>query len=310
MAQTIDEAHCKFPDYYMYKVITCACGDTPVKIRGELAAMTVEAHWCTGSLKMLDGFGKITYVNNPYSHTILLGYLETLPAYLRCISQLADGVGNRWENCDTLKPKVPGIDDEQSLDVMSIAVLGRCRANFQQQQWDEGAYHKYELDYEKGIPRVPGSVGDCLVTAHTNSLSNTGCLQDYLNFHSMTKASYFAYENNVVLPAVVDACVVFTGPSTHENDIIREKFRNCINDPHQGIETTADHTWQCSSIDYTVGTTNIERCQIPPMVWSGGSKNNAPVASLHQVPPLPPPPPHPPHPHGPTVRCTRLPVQR
>lgn len=35
LIQVIDSAHCKMPDYYIYKVPTCACGDDPVQIPPE-----------------------------------------------------------------------------------------------------------------------------------------------------------------------------------------------------------------------------------------------------------------------------------
>jgi len=132
MAQTIDEVHCKLPDYYMYKTLTCACGDEAVKITERRAALNDHAYWCTGSLKLLDWFGKVTYVNNPYSFLELLLRLgDTVDPYLRCISQLGDGTGEQ-NDCSALKPWVDGIDNFNALDVVSISVLQRCRANYQQ----------------------------------------------------------------------------------------------------------------------------------------------------------------------------------
>lgn len=65
MAQLLDSKNCDVPDYYIYKSTTCACGDDPVQI--PLERRTQSMYWCTGTLKMLDGFGKSTYVYNPYS---------------------------------------------------------------------------------------------------------------------------------------------------------------------------------------------------------------------------------------------------
>ena len=132
MAQTIDEVHCKLPDYYMYKTLTCACGDEAVRIPERRAAWLSHAHWCTGTLQLLDGFGKVTYVTNTYSFKELLAQLgDKVQPYLKCISQLGDGTGERYD-CSDLKPWVHGLDDENSLDVISISVLQRCRANYQQ----------------------------------------------------------------------------------------------------------------------------------------------------------------------------------
>jgi hypothetical protein len=134
MAQTLDEVHCKLPDYYMYKTLTCACGDDAVKITTRRAneGLGSHAHWCTGTLKLLDGFGRVAYVTNPYSFSELLVRLGgKVEPYLKCISQLGDGT-SELDDCSDLKPWVALIDDQNSLDIISISVLQRCRANYQQ----------------------------------------------------------------------------------------------------------------------------------------------------------------------------------
>ena len=69
-SQVIDSAHCKMPDYYIYKAPTCACGDDPVRIPQERRSEGLEAkaHWCVGTLQMTDGFGNPKYVYNPYTY--------------------------------------------------------------------------------------------------------------------------------------------------------------------------------------------------------------------------------------------------
>jgi hypothetical protein len=146
MAQTIDEVNCKLPDFYMYKTMTCACGDTAVGILSERTIETEYAHWCTGSLKMLDGFGRITFMTNPYTFSQLKAKMGNVYAYLLCLSQKYADAGEPIPDCARLKPYVPNIDDMSDLDVMSIAVLSRCRANYQQKRWDEGAYKYYETN--------------------------------------------------------------------------------------------------------------------------------------------------------------------
>jgi hypothetical protein len=134
MAQTIDNVHCKLPDFYMYKTLTCACGDEAVKITSRRAneGVDLHAHWCTGTLKLLDGFGRVTYVRNPYTFAELLSRLDgKVEPYLKCISQLGDGTSD-IKDCSSLRPRVPEIDDKNSLDILSISVLQRCRANYQQ----------------------------------------------------------------------------------------------------------------------------------------------------------------------------------
>jgi hypothetical protein len=273
MAQTIDETNCKLPDYSMHKVLTCACGDKAVAIRSAQARSSIYAHWCTGTLKLLDGFGRVTYVDNKITYHSLVAAMPTISQYLQCISRLTSGTSS--SDCAAYKPHVPFLDDGNQLDIVSIAVLARCRANYQQQVWDEGAFRRYELEYTMGSVRVVGSLGDCLVTAHENSLSNAGCLQDYLNSVGLSKASYFGYETSSAVDSV-DACIVFTGPASHASLLIREKFQPCVTSVQ--YEKTTE---SCGRIDNIFGTPS--RCQLAPMIWSGGSKNKVPVAVLHQI---------------------------
>jgi hypothetical protein len=104
MAQAMDEAHCKFPDYNMYKTLKCACGDTEVKIKTSLAADAFDAHWCTGTLKMLDGFGRVSYVLNPYTFQALSFGLMHAPSYLKCMGTQTNG-----DTCSKFKPFIKGI---------------------------------------------------------------------------------------------------------------------------------------------------------------------------------------------------------
>jgi hypothetical protein len=131
MAQTLDEEHCKFPDYYMHKTITCACGDTGVYVPFSRASLKDEGlHWCTGTLKLLDGFCRIVFVDNPYSFKDLLNLLHRnwdISAYLKCLSQLNEGSVSERQDCSHLQPRVPLLDTLPSLEVYSIAVLSRCQ---------------------------------------------------------------------------------------------------------------------------------------------------------------------------------------
>jgi hypothetical protein len=52
------------PDFYLFKAPTCACGDDAVRIPAQRRNEGLEdkAHWCTGTLRMTDGFGKPRWV--------------------------------------------------------------------------------------------------------------------------------------------------------------------------------------------------------------------------------------------------------
>lgn len=74
----MDSANCKMPDYYTYQAPTCACGDDPVLIPSDRRreGITEKAHWCTGTLRMSDGFGNPKYVYNPYTYDELREFLR------------------------------------------------------------------------------------------------------------------------------------------------------------------------------------------------------------------------------------------
>lgn len=128
MAQTLDESHCKFPDYYMYKTITCACGDTGVHIAETQRQEKIEAHWCTGTIKLLDAFGRIILLENEYSYDVLYNKLHehgNITRYLRCLSQLNEGSESSRQDCTDDQPTVGGLDTQPSLEIYSISVLAR-----------------------------------------------------------------------------------------------------------------------------------------------------------------------------------------
>jgi hypothetical protein len=62
--QAIGAANCKMPDFYLFKAPSCACGDDAVRIpeQRRTEGLEAKAHWCTGTLRMTDGFGKPRFV--------------------------------------------------------------------------------------------------------------------------------------------------------------------------------------------------------------------------------------------------------
>jgi hypothetical protein len=138
-------------------------------------------------------------------------------------------------------------------------------------QWDEGAFKEYEDKKDND------AVGDCLLRQHSLGLSNTACLSEYLRMLGTANDLniYFEYEKQ---PATsnpqTDACIVFTGPAQHNSAIISNKFLPCITSYHP--ETPKS----CADL---LSTSPQNTCTIPHMIWSGGSKNNVPVAHNHVV---------------------------
>lgn len=170
--------------------------------------------------------------------------------------------------------------------VSAIAVLERCKANYQQKQWDAGAFLLYDAELAAetlsvGISTVipimnpSDPVGVCLLVAEKSRQSNLNCMNSYLSVlyeSESTSAVYWRYEK--VTPAVggiaysasvsgsdeIDACIVFSGPAKkNDTSLTTLEFQRC-------------------SHDYTE-----TGCVIPHMVWSSTSQNKIPVAMLHTV---------------------------
>lgn len=205
-----------------------------------------------------------------------------MDSYLECISKKAQdseysGEGERFSrsfDCNTIKPRDNRIDPQ---GVSLISVFQRCKANYQQKQWDEGAFLIHDPErlsrFIKGVP-IPealpsssgdgGGVGSCLLKSSRDGGEGTlGCFQEYVK---MPSAVYWKYDRLDVSSssydsADVDACIVFSGPS--RSTTIHEETSLAFK--------------RCSS-DYTE-----TGCRIPHMVWSSSSKNRVPVANLHMV---------------------------
>jgi hypothetical protein len=297
------------PDYYIFKAPTCACGDDPVRIPEARRHEGLEqrAHWCTGTLRMTDGFGNPKYIFNPLTYDALCAALDGIASdsstaaskqsavdqYLECISmrgQLnsavddeSSGAFDDSERCSNLRPKVPVLDEQQ---ISPIAVLESCKSNYQQKQWDAGAFLLYErgevlssalTGLSSSLPSYPAddAVGQCLLQAERNKESNLACMQSYLRDAYASEsllAIYWRYEKVQPLAGTtgdaagrsssrdVDACIVFSGPAKkNDTSSTTLEFRKCS---HDYAETG---------------------CTIPHMVWSSSSKNKVPVATLHTV---------------------------
>ena len=236
---------------------------------------------------MTDGFGNLKYVYNPLTYDELRSALEgKIDPYLECMSKrgqlnaAADSEENEEqllsddERCEDLKPAVPALDSQQ---IGAIAVLERCKSNYQQKQWDAGAFLLYNNELASqlissgtsvSLPVMDSSdaVGACLVRAEKNREPNDACLTDYLSlnyYKESTSAVYWRYEK-VASPISTtdntDACIVFSGPAKRtDNSSTTLEFRKC-------------------SHDYTESG-----CVIPHIVWSSNSNNKIPVAVLHTV---------------------------
>lgn len=272
---TADQRHCNLPDNQADTVQTCACGDTPLMIPPSRAAEGISegAFWCTGMMSLVNSMGETYFAYNPYTYREILAELEGSDAYLKCVSsEYAD-------NCAHLRPgKGLPLLTLQGVSVFTVAV--RCKSNYVNSQWDEGAAALFVeetspmvkhflgiLDHIKSSRAVveellAPTVVLCLKTSLAEGTSNDACLQDYLTLRNKRSVGYFEY---MAIPAGVTGsqhiagCQVFTGPAQVSDGVVAGKFGACLDD--------ADATG----------------CTFPAMVWAGRSSNRVPVASEHAM---------------------------
>ena len=239
---------------------------------------------------MTDGFGNPKFIFNPHTYGELRAKLDgKVDKYLECISMrgqlgaTVDSVENARilldddaeASCEKIRPLVPALDAQQ---VSPIAVLERCKSNYQQKQWDVGSFMLYDrkrsaeaLSTTSTLPGMGASdpVGTCLLRAEKNRESNLACMSDYLRDTYAGESSgtvFWRYEKtHFVLPSSLstssdntDACIVFSGPAKkNDSSATTLEFKKC-------------------SHDYT-----DTGCIIPHMVWSSGSKNKVGVHLCH-----------------------------
>jgi hypothetical protein len=300
--QVIDSANCKLPDYYIHKAPTCACGDDPVQIsdKRRKEGLAQHAHWCTGTLQMQDGFGNMMHVYNPFTYDQLkkLAAPGSIDRYLRCVSQLQYGSkSGEFKNiqCDTIRPDYEGF---RKAGTSLIAVIERCKANFQQKQWDVGAYLAFDakamqkIGAGAALPLSDG-VGDCLLKAHASRQSNEACMSGYLlrTYRDEANAAVFwrYAKSHTTLSGGsddVDACIVFSGPAKMGNTTLTGRaFQNCSHDYNSGSN--------CMIPRMVKAITLMPACVLflliffctcfYAQVWSSNSKNKVPVAMMHSV---------------------------
>jgi len=269
--QTADVKHCKLRDPTADTLGKCACGDTPVGIPLERGneGLADHAFWCTGILKLLSPFGQHHYVWNPYTYNELVQKAATLDTYLKCLST------NPSDECEDYEPRDPLFDLQA---VSLIAVLSRCKANYQAMQWDEASVilyadasvlPKYMLSVRDQVIAArsqAGLISDsivslCMINALQYGLSNDACLLDHIRRYGVERDNFFSYRtfgDDAVGAATADiaACEVFSGPSRAVGGIFEE----------------------CST-----SATPLLGCSLQPYVWSSRSRGSVPVANLHGV---------------------------
>lgn len=131
---------------------------------------------------MIDSFGNPTFVYNPFTYAELITKLRGMDKYLECISRHAQDGETSEISCFQIEPKIYELDRQ---GVSGISVFQKCKANYQQKQWDDGAFLLYDRAmlkrHLKGVqePSIDGGdgIGECLLKAERDGGSNLACVQ-------------------------------------------------------------------------------------------------------------------------------------
>jgi len=124
-------------------VLSCACGDTPFHVQSGVRNSHISdgAFWCTGIQKHVNMQGDTVFVYNPFP-----------------LEELADDLhsaGQAYINCISAKNEADCLRERQRVylskfhahftkhNVSPLAVLTRCRENFNGKTWDEGFFGAY-----------------------------------------------------------------------------------------------------------------------------------------------------------------------
>jgi hypothetical protein len=162
-----------------------------------------------------------------------------------------------------------------------ITVLTRCKSNYANSQWDDGAAALFaSADMEKlGVytrslrtqveaqrkevtQNLEPFVVECMQLSLEKNLGNDACLHDWLTAQTLRRQLFFEY--TAITPSWgggtenIAACRVFTGPAANLDDDTTQ-FRKCLD-------------------EYTTSG-----CSLGGMVWAGRSANRVPVATTHAL---------------------------
>jgi len=135
-------------------ILKCVCGDIPYVIHNtHRQELTVNgALWCTGLLKMVNSDGDIVYVDNPFSLGELSADLhQATQEYIDCIAIKSEGACVE-ERGRVFLVKYTSLFEKHRVSPM--AVLGRCRENYNAKTWDEGVFGLFNADLQFEILRT------------------------------------------------------------------------------------------------------------------------------------------------------------
>ena len=303
LAQTSDWKNCKLAVIVdaSNQASSCVCADQPHSIVEPLKSQNVNegALWCSGFLWLTGGDGSDVLAWNPYSLNELLTFTESneksVAKFMLCMggrvesatAEAAAGDSStyvRANKCARYKPQ-PSVFKEQGVDIMQI--ITRCRANYQQKQWDEAAA-LYSLFSRPDLSTMQ--------LYYSASLQQDDQYQD-LRHRMADIALRYANKAKVTLTTQTWLCLYDTihhdlglahhACHRHEPGFSdRNAFQYDVAD--KGKLTRPDGKFEVTDackVFSGVASANEDESSIAltPFLWTGSSQNNAAVANMHAV---------------------------
>lgn len=128
--QTVDWYHCKPPVTHVASVSRCVCGDEAFSVVDARKEGTVASFdfWCSGPLIFSSTLEEDILVWNRYSLAQLLA-VPGVGEFAECLTSTRDCV----------PPSSALVQDLNRQGVEVLQVITRCRSNYQEKKWDDGA---------------------------------------------------------------------------------------------------------------------------------------------------------------------------
>ena len=287
IAQVVDWAHCKLPVTSMTMRGNCVCSDASMVIpevqRTARISSATHSLWCSGPMLLSNVDGSDLLIWNPYSLEELLhpddhGGSGNYDAFLQCLS-------TSTADCEKHKPVMPKIS-AQGAEVMQVVT--RCRANYQQSTWDDGAIFLGMWDYKfwqespasfenRERPRV---FDPPMVRRLIQISENISPLGGEIADESTITCLGDALEQNVGIDGCMREYFLYSDQARELN--VQGTDAYFLYQPNNGPSSFV-FTDSCQSFSGDMGSTNLQSgLSYPVTMWSSSSRNRLDVATFHE----------------------------
>ena len=273
LLQSSDTKHCKLPVVGGGSLNQCVCGDDAVSIPAHIKSdKSSSALWCLGPLLLNSWDGEELLVWNKYS----LAELLTLADYDKWLACL-DAGGSAGKSCES-----PTHPDFEAQGVEIMQVIGRCRANYQQSQWDEGAKYLGLFSPEEWAQRLP-MTSIAKTSANQRFRLRLRDLRRYMQDPPDARVVQ-CFEGAIARGDHTPACMqsFFLGAGEMASGV-DEHFEYEAARGAQFADIDACRSFSGSFGNADSGYFSVDGAVFPLFMWTGSSANKDPVASRHLV---------------------------